>query len=89
MLKIKAFNGELLYKADKHYSGFGNIEPWIIRNLMCYGNCYMKTRNFAHNLNDFVKLFGKRNIAVNHLNGKELVMSINDKAKAKAKVLIY
>lgn len=89
MLKIKAFNGDLLTKDSRHYKGFGEIDPWIIRNLMSYGNCFLKTRTYAHNLADFIKLFGKRNITVKLLNANELVMSINDIAKTKAKVLIY
>lgn len=68
----------------------GNCEKWIIRNLLRYKNCLMKTKKYLRNLPVFEKLFGKRNITVvSSVNeSSECIVYINDKAVDRAKILI-
>lgn len=68
----------------------GDCEQWIIRNLLRYKNCLMKTKRYLRNLPVFEKLFGKRNIKVmpSPNESSECIVWINDKAADRAKILI-
>lgn len=72
------------WERPKHYRSFRNIEQWIIRNLMSHGNCYMKKEKFYGIQRDYNKLFGKKNIQINEVDSKSIVVSITEEAKAKA-----
>ena len=65
-------------------------EKWILRNLLRYKNCLMKTKKYVRNLPLFEELFGKRNITVmpSPNESSECIVSINDKAADRAKILI-
>lgn len=71
----------------KHYHSYRAIESWVVRNLMIYGNCYLKKARFYEVKKDYEKLFGKSNLYVRE-DGKFLILTINDKAKEKAKELV-
>ena len=65
------------------------IKPWIIRNLLNCKNCLMKCIYFKDHESIFKKLFGASNIKLTMSDKGCCVISINDKAVEKAKLLIY
>lgn len=76
------------WERPKHYRSYRNIEQWIIRNLMSYGNCYMKKEKYYSIQRDYEKLFGKKNITIQDVDSKTIVVSINQEAKNKAVSLV-
>lgn len=65
-----------------------DCEQWIIKNLLRYKNCLMKTKKYLRNLPVFEKLFGKSNIKVTYQEKDSCIVWINDKAADRAKILI-
>ncbi len=72
------------WERPKHYRSYRAIEQWVIRNLMSYGNCYMKNHRFYDVKEDFERLFGKRGIKIQEVDSRSVVISITEKAKEKA-----
>ena len=72
------------WERPKHYRSYRAIEQWVIRNLMSYGNCYMKKERFYQVKEDYEKLFGKKNITIQDVDSKTMILTINQEAKNKA-----
>lgn len=65
------------------------LEYWIIRNLLTYKNCFMKYKYYKLNEKIFKKLFGVKGHSIRCSDSKNCIVSITDKAKQKARLLIY
>lgn len=65
------------------------LEYWIIRNLLTYKSCLMKYKYYKLNEKTFKKLFGVKGHSITFSDSKNCIVFITDKAKQKARLLIY
>ncbi len=70
------------------YTSWLDIEQWMVRNLMTFKNCRLKSKFYAKFKRQFVYLFGKENIKVQELPDKFVVLEINDEAREHAKPFV-
>ena len=88
LVSINGVSRTVAKGTGNNYTGWLDIDIWIIRNLMNFKNCRLKSKFYSANKKSFEYLFGKENIKVKELPDKFIVLEINDAAREHAKPFI-
>ena len=72
----------------QHFTGYLDIDAWMIRNLMSHKNCSLKESFFYKYKKQFEFLFGKDNVKATPTSDGFCVVEINNEAVEQALPLV-
>lgn len=70
------------------YTSWLDIEQWMVRNLMTFKNCLLKTSFYAKFKRQFVYLFGSENITEKPTSDGFIVLEITEEGRNNAKPFV-